>query len=117
MKKILTTVITMVFVVSFAIVTTAAEQTYSLKGPVVSVDSKAKTVTVNSIEGVTTAADNIWKGEVTFVTDKKTKISMDKKKKTFKDIKAGQDVAVEFHKKDGKLIANQIMITSGKKAK
>jgi Cu/Ag efflux protein CusF len=117
MKQLLTVGVAMIFVVSLAMVAIAADQVYSLKGPVLSVDSKAKTVTVHSIEGVTAAANNIWKGDVTFTTDKKTKISMHKKNKTFKAIKAGQEVEVMFHEKDGKHVADKIMISAEKKAK
>ncbi len=117
MKKLLTVGVAMIFVVSLAMVAIAADQMYSLKGPVLSVDSKAKTVTVRSVEGVTEAANNIWKGDVTFATDKMTKISMDKKHKTFKAIKKGQEVEVIFHEKNGKHIADKIMISAEKKAK
>jgi Cu/Ag efflux protein CusF len=116
MKKILTVVVAMFFVVSLTMVAFAADQMYSLKGPVVSVDSGAKTVTVNSTEGVKEAANNIWKGEVTFATGKMTKISMGKRHKTLKAIKTGQEVEVMFHEKDGKHVADKIMISSGKKA-
>lgn len=115
MKKVLT--IALIFVMSMAIVAFAAEEMYSVKGPVVSVDAAAKTVTVHSVEGVTTAADNRWKGDVIFVTNEMTKISMDMKKKTFSDIKANQNVTVKFHVKNGKDVADEIMIMSGKKAK
>lgn len=118
MKKVLTICLTLVFVISFAIVTFAKEEMYSLKGPVVSVDAAAKTVTVHSVEGVTTAADNRWKGDVTFVTNDKTKISMNKEKKTLDDLKAGQNLKVKFHeKKDGKFVAVEIMIMPEKKVK
>jgi hypothetical protein len=90
---------------------------YSLKGPVVSVDAGAKTVTVHSVEGVTAAADNRWKGDVTFATNDMTKISMGKHKKTFTDLKAGQNLKVKFHEKDGKSVAVEIVIMSDKKIK
>ncbi|NJD55794.1 MAG: hypothetical protein FIA94_05235 [Nitrospirae bacterium] len=116
MKKVLAIGLALTFVISIAIVAIAAEEMFSLKGPIVSVDAKAKTVTVNSVEGVTTAADNRWKGNVTFAINDMTKISMDKEKKTFNDLKAGQNVKVKFHEKNGKSSAVEIMIMSGKKA-
>ena len=116
MKKILIVVVAMFFVVSLAMVALAADQMYSLKGPVLSVDSGAKTVTVHSVEGVKEAANNRWKGDVTFATDDMTKISMGKRHKTLKAIKAGQEVEVMFHEKDGKPVADKIMISYGKKA-
>ena len=115
MKTILTVVVAMFFVASVATVAIATEQMYSLKGPVLSVDSGAKTVTVHSVEGVTAAANNRWKGDITFATGKMTKISMDKKHETFKALKTGQDVEVMFHEKDGKHVADKIIITSPKK--
>src|SRR5271169_1105205 len=113
MKKILTVVVAMFFIVSFAMVATSAEK-YSLKGSVVSVDAGAKTVTVKSIEGVKEAADNRWKGDITFATDTMTKISMGKESKTFEDLKAGQKVKVNFHEKDGNPVAYKIMIMHSK---
>ena len=116
MKKILPIGLAVIFVVSFAVVAIAAEEMFSLKGPVVSVDAKAKTVTVHSVEGVTTAADNRWKGNVIFATNDMTKIMMGKEKKAFTDLKAGQELKVKFHEREGKSIAVEIMIMSGKKA-
>ncbi len=117
MKKVLVIGLALIFVVSLAIVTIAAEEMYSLKGPVVSVDAGAKTVTVHSVEGITTGANNRWKGDVTFSTDDMTKISMHKKMKTLDDLKAGQNVRVKFHERDGKPVAVEIMVMSGKKTK
>ena len=117
MKKVLVIGLALIFVVSLAIVAIASEEMYSLKGPVVSVDAGAKTVTVHSVEGVTTADNNRWKGDVTFSTDDMTKISMHKEMKTLNDLKAGQNVKVKFHEKDGKSVAVEIMMMSGKKTK
>ncbi|HAM51050.1 MAG TPA: hypothetical protein DCP92_10315 [Nitrospiraceae bacterium] len=118
MKKVLTIGLVMVFVMSVAMVAIAAKkEMYSLMGPVVSVDTAAKTVTVHSVEGVATAADNRWKGDVIFVTNDMTKISMHKAKKTLDDLKAGQNVTVKFHEMDGKSVAVAIMIMPEKKAK
>ncbi len=118
MKKVLTIGLALIFVISVAAVASAAKkEMFSLKGPVVSIDAAAKTVTVHSVEGVTAAADNRWKGDVTFVTDKMTKIRMHKEKKTFDDLKTGQNVEVKFHEVDGKNVAAEIMIMSEKKTK
>ena len=117
MKQLIALATALLFTLSFAIVAMAAEETYSLKGPIVSIDTAAKTVTVHSVEGVTTAADNRWKGDVTFATSEMTKISMKKEKKTFDDLKAGQNVSVKFHEKDGKSVAVAIKILGEKKGK
>ena len=115
MKKAIALGFAVIFVVSLAMAAGAAEEMYSLKGPVLSVDAKAKTVTVHSVEGVATKADNRWKGDVTFMTNDMTKIMMDKEKKAFGDLKKGQELKVKFHEKEGKSIAVEIMIMSGKK--
>ncbi len=117
MKKILTIGLALIFVISVAIgVVAAKEEMYSLKGSVLSVDATAKTVTVHSVEGVTTAADNRWQGDVKFVTNDMTKIRMHKENKTFADLKTGQNVKVKFHELAGKSVAVEIMIISEKKA-
>jgi S1-C subfamily serine protease len=117
MKKVLAIGLVFIFVISLATVAIAKEEMYTLKGSVVSVDAGAKTVTVHSVEGVTAAADNRWKGDIIFATDDMTKISMHKKMETLNDLKAGQNVRVKFHEKDGKSVAVGIMIMSGGKAK
>ena len=117
MRKVPTIGLALIFVIFFAVVAIAAEEMYALQGPIVSVDAGAKTVIVHSVEGVTTAADNRWKGNVTFATNDMTKISMGKTKKTFNDLKAGQDLKVKFHERDGKSVAVEIIIVSEKKAK
>jgi|SRR5271169_4761248 len=115
MKKILTVVVAMCFVVSVAMVAIAAD-TYSLKGPVLSVDPAAKTVTVKATEQVKEKATNRWKGDVTFETDTMTKVMMGKKSKNFDALQAGQEVKVIFHEKGDKVVAEKIIIASPKKA-
>lgn len=113
MKKVFATGLALIFVVSFAIVAIAEEEVYSLKGPVVSVNAGAKTVTVHSVEGAAAAADNRWKGDVTFETNDMTVITMGKEKKTLDDLKPGQELNVKFQEKNGKSIAVEIMINAG----
>ncbi len=55
--------------------------------------------------------------DVTFATDDMTKISMHKEMKTLDDLKAGQPVKVKFHERDGKPVAVEIVVMSGKKTK
>ena len=83
----------------------------SLKGEVVSVDTVAKTVTVKASE-TTTSSPSILKGEVPFATTDMTKFSMGKKHETLASLKAGDLVKVVYHEKDGKKIADHIVITS-----
>ena len=111
MKKLLILVVALFCMTAFVSGVTAAEKMYSLKGPVVSVDASANTVTVKAIEGVTTAANNRWEGEVIIKVDKMTKISMGKKKMMIEDLKAGENVMVKFHEQNGKPVADKIMIS------
>ena len=107
-KKILGLAVAVLFLIVFAHGAVAAEK-LSFKGEVVSVDAKAKTLTVKAITGTTTST-TIVKGEMTFVTDKKTKISAGKKSQTLKNLKAGDMVEVQYHSKGNKDIADKILI-------
>ncbi len=120
MRKILAIVVAMFFVFSLASVVGAAEngmytkdQVYSVRGPILAVDSAAKTLTVKSIEPSRSPSTR-WKGDITFVTNDDTKIAMGKKAETFQDLKAGEKVAVKFHEKDGKYIADSVRIGAEK---
>ncbi|MGO9611573.1 MAG: hypothetical protein ACLPX5_00850 [Dissulfurispiraceae bacterium] len=114
MKKMLTVIVAMCFIVSAVMVAVAAEK-YSVKGPVLSVDPAGKTVTVKATEQVSEKATNRWKGDVTFVTDNMTKVMMGKKSKNFDALKAGQEVKVVFHEKGDTVVAEKIIIIPPKK--
>jgi cytochrome c oxidase assembly protein Cox11 len=116
MRKYVVIVLALFFAVAMAGVAIAEKEMYSVNGPVLSVDSKAKTLTVKATE-TTVAPPTRWKGEVTFMTDKMTKISLGKKSGKFKDIKVGDNVEVKFHEKDRKTIADQITIAERAKKK
>ena len=111
MKKFLILVVAFCCVTAFVTGATAAEKLYSLKGSVVSVDSSANTVTVKAMEGVTTAANNRWEGDVVFKLVETTKISMGKKNMTLEDLKPGENVKMKFHEENGKPVANKIMVS------
>ncbi len=120
MRKILALAVTMLFVLSLASVGLAAEkgmyskqQMFSISGPVVSVDSTAKTLTVKSVEKSKSPSLR-WKGDMTFITNDNTKIAMGKKAETFQDLKAGEKVLVRFHEQDGKYIADTVRISGEK---
>jgi hypothetical protein len=112
MKKILLLIVVSLCLTFFVTGAFAADkEMHSVKGPVVSVHPDEHTVRVNSIEGPTTGAENRWKGEIQFEVVKKTKIVMGKKRVKLSDLNVGEEVMVKFHeKKDGKLIADKIMI-------
>lgn len=109
MRKYAVIFISLVFVIAIAGIAIAEKEMNSLSGPVLSVDSKSKTLVVNATE-TTISSPTRWKGEVPFMTDKMTKISIGKKSGKFKDIKVGDKVEVKFHEKDGKAIADQITL-------
>ena len=109
-KRILGLAVAVLFVAVFAHGAVPAENLSPFKGEIVSVDTKAKTVTVKSIT-TTTTSTTIVKGEMTFATDKKTKISAGKKSQTLKKLKAGDMVEVQYHSKGGKDIADSILVT------
>jgi len=108
-KRIFALAVAVLFVAAMACGVLAAEKLSSLNGEVVSVDVKAKTVTVKAIT-TTTTPTTITKGEITFATDKKTKISAGKKSQTLKNLKAGDMVEVQYHSKGNKDIADKILI-------
>ncbi len=121
MRKILAMIAAMFFAFSLVSIAGAAEkqmyskeQMYSISGPVVSVDSTARTLTVKSIEKSKSPSLR-WKGDMTFITDDNTKIAMGKKSETLQDLKAGEKVAVKFHEKDGKYIADTVLISAAKR--
>ena len=101
--------VAVLLVAAFAQGAVAAEKLTSFKGEVVSVDMKAKAVTVKAVT-TTTTSTTIVKGELTFATDKKTKISAGKKRQALKNLKAGDMVEVLYHSKGGKDIADSIII-------
>ncbi len=120
MRRILAMAVALVFVFSLVSVVGAAEKQvytkddiYSVRGPVLSVDGAAKTLTVKSIERTKSPAIR-WKGDMTFLTGENTKFAMGKKAESFQDLKAGEKVIVKFHEKDGKYIADIVRIAAEK---
>ena len=110
-KRIFTLAIAVLFVVAFANSTFAAGKLSSLKGEVVSVDLGAKAVAVKAING-TKIPTTITEGQLTFNTEQMTKISMGKKHEGLGDLKVGDMVLVKYHSKDGKNMADSILVTS-----
>lgn len=107
-KRIFALAVAVMCVAAFAYGAVAAEKLSSFKGEVVSVDTKAKTVTVKAVTSTTTSP-TIVKGEMTFATDKKTKITAGSQ--ALKKLKAGDMVEVQYHSKGNKDIADKILIT------
>jgi len=119
MKKIIALIVAVLFVFAVASVSFAAEEkkaapakkvekkaapkVMQVTGEVKAVDAAAKTITVaKKVKG---------KVEETVVTvDDKTKITLDKEKKTLADVKAGDKVKVKYTEVDGKNVAKSVAI-------
>jgi ribosomal protein S1 len=120
MKKVIAIIVSLVFVLSFAGLSFAADKAAKMEdkkapaeaaekkapakvksviGEVAAVDAKANTVTVKG-----------KKGDVTVTTDAKTKVMMGKEKKAVADVKAGDKVTVKYTEVDGKMMAKSIAI-------
>jgi Cu/Ag efflux protein CusF len=94
--------------ISFAAEATKAEQmpvekpkAKQITGDIITLDLKAGTLTVkNKIQ------------EVSLSTDNKTIIRLDNEKKTFADLKSGDNIKAKYIQVDGKNIAKSISIKS-----
>ena len=112
MKKIIVCIVSLLFLLSVAGLSFAAEKETvpapakvekkapcvhgkHLRGKVTAVDAAANTITVKS-----------RKGEVTLSIDDKTKFSKDK---TIADVKVGDWVFAKCKEMDGKLVASKVM--------
>ncbi|MGB9714785.1 MAG: hypothetical protein ACPL1G_00005 [Thermodesulfovibrionales bacterium] len=117
MKKAISVALALLFVFAITTVSLAVEEkamtagkpkVKQITGDVKAVDTIAKTVTVTKmVKG---------KAEETTVTvDDKTKIMMDKEKKTLADVKVGNKVTVKYTEVEGKNIAKSIAIKPAEK--
>ncbi len=97
--RMLAVAVAVLFLVAFTSPALAKVTLHSLKGEITSVDTTAKTLSVKE-----------KKGEATISTDEMTKFTMGKEKKAFDDLKTGEKVKVSYHKENGKLVANKIVI-------
>ena len=127
MKKVITILMSVLFVFSVAGLSFAASQnadpaekaaTKTVKkkhivkvkqvtGEVTAVDAKANTLTVKA-----------KKGEVALTTDEKTKVSIGKEKnKSLDDVKVGDKVTAKYTEADGKNVAKSVAVRVAPKAK
>jgi Cu/Ag efflux protein CusF len=117
MKKTITVVLSLLFILAVTSVTFAAEKQVApapaakaapaapaakaveqhVKGDITAVDANAMTVTVKG-----------KKGDVTVTVDAKTEFKLGKDKKTVADLKVGEKVKILYHEADGKNIAKSI---------
>jgi len=112
MKLLISILTAALFLVSLSAVALASEQGFSIRGPIVSIDSGMKSLTVESIEGTTTAANNRWQGDIVLAVTDMTKIAMGSMGERLSDLRKGENVKVLFHRTNGKLFADDIEIVS-----
>jgi len=123
MKKILSVVLSLVFVFAVTSISFAAENKEAVAAaPVVeqkeaatAKKEKAKSTQVTGEITAVDAAANTFtvkgrKGDVTLSVDDKTKIMAGKEVKTLADLKAGEKVTVKYIETDGKNMAKGVKI-------
>ncbi|HUO76046.1 MAG TPA: DUF5666 domain-containing protein [Thermodesulfovibrionales bacterium] len=117
MKKAIAIIVSVLFVLSVAGLSFAAEKAApapaekaekkapakvkQVTGEVAAVDAKANTLTVKG-----------KKGDVMVNTDDKTSVKIGKEKKSLADVKMGDKVTVKYAEMDGKNVAKSIMVSA-----
>jgi len=109
MRKAIAIIVALLFVLSVAGLSFAAEKKAPAKvkqvaGEVTAVDAKANTLTVKG-----------KKAEVSLTTDEKTTVTIGKEKKTLDDVMVGDKATVKYAEVDGKNVAKSIAVTPAKK--
>jgi Cu/Ag efflux protein CusF len=115
MKKILSVVLSLIFVFAVTSISFAAETKDAAAAPAVEQKEAAKPVQVTGeITAIDAAAKTFTvkgrKGEVAFSANDKTKVKAGKEAKTLADLKAGDKVTVKYTKADGKNMAKSVKI-------
>ncbi|MGD0884071.1 MAG: hypothetical protein ABSA46_04200 [Thermodesulfovibrionales bacterium] len=111
LRKVLAASVAVVFMLCLSSITFANDTEFTLKGQVVSLDSLAQKLTVNSIYK-TPALISGTLGDFTFSMGEMTKVTMCNQEKPIEDIKVGQDVTVSYHELNNQLYADAIAIPS-----
>jgi hypothetical protein len=93
--------------------TTPAPKVEKFNGAIAKIDAVAKTFDVKKMMTVKGKKEE---KVMTFATDAKTKITKGTEVKTFADLKAGMDVAVEYNKLADKNLALTVKIATPKAA-
>ena len=123
MKKTLAIIVSLIFVLSFAGLSFAADKAVEKKAEPVKAEKKAATAKVKQVTGEVAAVDakantitvKGKKGDTVVTCDDKTKIMMGKDKKALADVKVGDKVTVKFSEADGKMTAKSVAITAAVK--
>jgi len=131
MKKTLAIIVSLIFVLSFAGLSFAADKAVEKKAEPVKAEKKAPVVAekkaapakVKQVTGDVAAVDakantitvKGKKGDTVVTCDDKTKIMMGKDKKALADVKVGDKVTVKFSEADGKMTAKSVAIKMAEK--
>jgi Cu/Ag efflux protein CusF len=128
MKKTLAIIVSLIFVLSFAGLSFAADKAVEKKAEPVKAEKKAEPVkaapakvkqVTGDVAAVDAKANTITvkgkKGDTVVTCDDKTKIMMGKDKKALADVKVGDKVTVKFSEADGKMTAKSIAIKMAEK--
>lgn len=115
MKKILSVVLSLIFVFALTSASFAEENKEAAATPAVEQKEAAKRVQVTGEIAVLDAAAKTFtvkgrKGDVTLSVDDKTKITAGRETKTLADLKAGEKVTVKYTESDGKNTAKSVKI-------
>ena len=122
MKKTIAIIVSLLFVLSVAGLSFAAEKAATAPAPEKTMEKKAP-VKVKWLSGEVSAVDAAAmtltvkgkKAEVALTVNDKTKITMGKEKKTLADVKVGDKVSAKYSEVEGKNVAKSIAI-KGEKA-
>jgi ribosomal protein S1 len=138
MKKALAIIVSLIFVLSFAGLSFAADKAVEKKAEPVKAEKKAPAVeekkapamaekkapakvkqVTGDVAAVDAKANTITvkgkKGDTVVTCDDKTKIMMGKDKKALADVKVGDKVTVKFSEADGKMTAKSVAIKMAEK--
>jgi ribosomal protein S1 len=130
MKKTLAIIVSLIFVLSFAGLSFAADKAVEKKAEPVKAEKKAPVVAekkapakVKQVTGDVAAVDakantitvKGKKADTVVTCDDKTKIMMGKDKKALADVKVGDKVTVKYSEADGKMTAKSVAIKMAEK--
>jgi Cu/Ag efflux protein CusF len=123
MKKTLAIIVSLIFVLSFAGLSFAADKAVEKKAEPVKAEKKSAPAKVKQVTGDVAAVDakantitvKGKKADTVVTCDDKTKIMMGKDKKALADVKVGDKVTVKFSEADGKMTAKSVAIKMAEK--
>ena len=119
MKKAIAIIVSVLFVLSVAGLSFAAEKAAPAAAPAEKAEKKAP-AKVKQVTGEVAAVDakantltvKGKKGDVMITADDKTVVKVGKEKKSLADVKMGDKVTVKYAEMDGKNVAKSIMVSA-----